>query len=82
MRKSIHVEKDFFSGDVKREFRVAEEYYFYTAGSLERVHKNKEEILEFMADQRKLMDEYVKANKISFKSADDIMKLVDYYNTL
>ena len=35
-----------------------------------------------MNDKENLVQDFVKNNKVSFKSMDDIKKLVDYYNSL
>ena len=82
MRKIIHEEKDPLSGEIKKEFRLYEDYYFYAKGEIKRIKKDKDFILGFMNDKENLVQDFVKNNKVSFKSMDDIKKLVDYYNSL
>jgi hypothetical protein len=82
LRKSIHEEKDGFSGEVHKEFREYDDYYFFVKNNLERIKKDKEYVLGFMNDKYRLIDVFLSKNKISFKSIDDIKKLVDYYNSL
>ncbi|HLK30787.1 MAG TPA: hypothetical protein VKT28_19575 [Puia sp.] len=81
-RKSIKEDKDSFSGETKKEFVNYEDYYFFVDYKLQRLKKDKTSIVGLMKDKNDKVEEFVQSNKISFKSVDDIKKLVDYYNSL
>ena len=81
-RKAVKEEKDSFSGEIKKEFASYEDYYFFDKNKLQRLKRDKTSILNMMKDKNDNIESFVQANKISFKSIDDIKKLVDYYNSL
>jgi hypothetical protein len=82
LRKTVYEEKDSFSGEVRKEFRQYEDYYFLVKNNMERIKRDKEYVLAHMSDKNSQIDAFLQKNKISFKSMDDIKKLVDYYNSL
>lgn len=82
LRKTIYVDKDIFSAEVRKEYRLNEDYYFFIKDKMERIKKEKSYLLDFMKDKNDKIEEFVQKNKISFKSMDDIKKLADYYNSL
>lgn len=49
---------------------------------MKRVKKDKEYILNLLADKRKELETYITPHKMNFKSIDSIKKLIDYYNSL
>ena len=81
-RKWIKEEKDSFSGETKKEFVSYEDYYFFADDKMLRLKRDKEFILGIVKDKKGKIDEYLQSNKISFKSVEDIKKLLDYYNSL
>lgn len=82
LRKIIHQEKNEYSGEVQKEFREYEDYYFFVNNKMERIKREKSYILDMLKDKEGMIAEFLQKNKLSFKSIDDIKKLVDYYNTL
>jgi hypothetical protein len=84
MRKTIYQTKDDMSGETRKEFREYDDYYFFLPGvsGLQRMRKDKESVTALMKDKNSQVEAFLKNNKISFKSIDDIKKLVDYYNSL
>jgi hypothetical protein len=82
MRKALHEEKDDFSGDIKKEFRLYEDYYFFQNGHMDRIRKDKSYILHHMSDKEQQINEFAEKSKLSFKSVEDIKRLVTYYNSL
>jgi hypothetical protein len=84
MRKTIYQTKDDMSGETRKEFREYDDYYFSVPGSseLQRIRRDKEPVMQLMKDKNSQVEAFLKSNKISFKSPDDIKKLVDYYNSL
>ena len=49
---------------------------------MKRVKKDKEYLLNLLADKRKELETYVTVQKMNFKSMESIKKLIDYYNSL
>ena len=49
---------------------------------MKRVKKDKEYLLDLLADKRKELETYITTQKINFKSMDSIKKLIDHYNSL
>ena len=82
MRKILHEEKDEFSGDTRKEFKLYEDYYFFQNGHMDRIRREKNYILHFMSDKDRQINEFIATNKFSFKSTEDIKRLVTYYNSL
>jgi hypothetical protein len=82
IKKEIRQRKDDISGEVKKDFVSYENYYVYSNNALRLVRLNKNSVLQAMNDQQPKIEDYIKANKLSYKSADDLRKIVDYYNTL
>jgi len=82
LRKVIHQEKNEYTGETQREFREYEEYYFFTDNRMEKIKRDKSFILDMMKDKSQQIEDYLQKNKISFRSMEDLRKLVDYYNSL
>jgi hypothetical protein len=82
--KSIRQDKDALSGEVQKEYRQNEDYYFLPSGEtkLTRYKKDKSYLLTIMKDKYTEVEAFMEKNKLSYKSAADIQKLVDYYNSL
>ena len=82
MRKQINVDHDQLSGETRKEFRLYEDYYFFSQGQIQRIKKDKSFVLALMGDKQVQVNQFLSTNKVSFKSMDDINKLVEYYNSL
>jgi hypothetical protein len=82
LRKVIHQEKNEYAGTIEKEFRQYEDFYFFTDNKIERIKRDKAYVLSFMKDKNDLINDFVKRNKLSFKSTEDIKKIIDYYNSL
>jgi hypothetical protein len=82
LRKTIFEDKDVFSGEVRKEFRLNEDYYFFSQNKIERIKNDKSYVFGKMNDKNEQLESFLQKNKISFKSASDIKTLVDYYNSL
>lgn len=56
---------------------------YYILKDFRIAHKvNKKNIQEVLSDQREKIDNYLKENKVSFSSREDLIKLIRYYNSL
>jgi hypothetical protein len=74
--------KNEMSGEVSSQFDTYEDNYLHVKYEMKRVKKDKEYILNLLADKRKEMEVYAADQKLNFKSLDSIKKLIDYYNSL
>jgi len=70
------------SGEMSSQFDIYEDHYLYVKYEMKRVKKDKEYILNLLADKRNELETYITAQKLNFKSIDSIKKLIDYYNSL
>jgi hypothetical protein len=81
-QKVIVTEKNDLSGEVKKEFVSYETLYLLRKGALERIKKDKSDILNALADKRDMIEEFVKTHKLKYRSFDEIREIVDYYNSI
>jgi len=82
MRKRFYQEKDEFGGNDTKEYRLYNDFYVFYGGKITRVKKDIKFFLELTSDKHDQMDDYLKKNKVSFKSPEDIRKFIHYYNGL
>jgi hypothetical protein len=80
--KKINKTKNEMSGEISSQFDMYEDHYLYVKYEMKRVKKDKEYLLNLLADKRKELEAYVADRKLNFKSMDSIKKLIDYYNSL
>ena len=80
--KNIEERLNELSGEKSKEFAVRENIYLQIGGELKRVKKEASFFLEAMSDQKDLINAYIKSNKVNFKAEDQLIKLVEYYNSL
>lgn len=80
--KKINKSKNEMSGEISSQFDTYEDYYIYIKYEMKRIRKDREYILDLLADKRKEMEAYASQQKLNFKSMDSIKKLMDYYNSL
>ena len=82
INKSIEERLNELSGEKSKEFMVRENGYIYIGGEMKRIKKEKEFFMNILADQATSVNEYLTANKINFKNEDQIIKLIEFYNSL
>jgi hypothetical protein len=83
VRKVMVTQKNDLTGEVKKEFHEYDDYYLYQDGAMHRLKKDKEFILSQMdAGHRDLARAFTEKEKLSFKSIDDIGRLIAYYDGL
>ncbi len=80
--KKINKTKNEMSGETSSQFDIYDDHYLYVKYEMKRVKKDKEYILNLLADKRNELETYITAQKLNFKSMDSIKKLIDYYNSL
>jgi hypothetical protein len=82
IRKSIHEEKDQLSGETRKEYRTYDDYYFFREAKMERIKRDRSYFLNAMKDKEEQISYFLQKNKTSFRSINDIRRLVAYYNGL
>ena len=82
INKSIEERLNELSGEKSKEFMVRENVYIYIGGAMKRIKKEKEFFMNILADQAASVNQYLTTNKINFKNEDQIIKLIEFYNSL
>jgi hypothetical protein len=82
LKKSISVQKDQLSGEVKKEFVLYEEYYLLHQDILKRLKRDRSFIIAMLADKKDKIEDFVRDKKLKYKSFDEIRQIIDYYNSL
>src|SRR5579872_200316 len=82
VRKVITERKDGLSGDIRKDYTTYDDYYVYDGKNMQRVRKDKSFILTIAGDKRDKIDAFLEANKLKARSAEDLRRIIDYYNTL
>jgi hypothetical protein len=82
LRKKIFQEKNAYAGNFVKEYRLYSDFYVIRSGKMVRVKRDAKFFRELTNDKQVQMDDYLNKNKVSFKSMDDIRKLIHYYNAL
>jgi hypothetical protein len=80
--KSISERKNELSGEVAKEFETTENLYLFVKGELKRLKKDRDFVMAELADKQLPVNRFVLDNKINFKNLDQIVKLLNYYNSL
>jgi len=80
--KRVVTDKNDFSGETNKEYRLYNSYYFFSGVSITRIKNDKAFVLGLMAKQKDKIEEYAKLNKLNYKSAEDLKKITEYYNSL
>jgi hypothetical protein len=57
-------------------------YYFHKNDFFEKIKLNKKTILKYLSDKEDLVRKFVSKNKLSYKSEEDIVEILNYYELL
>jgi hypothetical protein len=79
--KKISQDKNDFTSEVKSKFITTEDYFYFSKVVMQRVRRDKS-IFDLLWDQKDKVTAYIESNKLSYKSIDDIRKIITYYNSL
>lgn len=79
--KKIVEERGAGSINVSKQIQQTSRYYIGDT-SFTRVKKDKKAILELLPDHQKEINSFIATEKISFKSEEDLSRLITYYNSL
>ena len=82
IQKKIITDKNEYTGEIAKEFRAYESYYFFSNKSIQKIKKDKSFLLNLFEDKKELIEEYIKTNKFTCKSIVEIQKITNYYNSL
>lgn len=82
IRKIISVNKDDISGEVEKKFETYEDYYLFSSNSIRRLKREKDFVVKVLSDKKADVDAFIKTNPLNFKNVNDILRLVNYYNSL
>ncbi len=62
--------------------RLKDEIYIAKNNEAIELPKKKKDILNFFSHKSKEIELFAKKNKLSFKKSEDLIKIINYYNTL
>jgi hypothetical protein len=82
IRKRLYQEKDEFGGNDQHEYRTYNDFYVFYQGKITRIKKDIKFLQELTSDKHDQMADYLKKNKVSFRSEEDIRQFIHYYNGL
>jgi len=81
-QKTLVTQKNDLSGEVKKEFTAYESLYLSRNGGLGKIKKDKEDVLNALADKKEIIEAFVNSHRLKYRSMDDIRKIMDYYNSI
>ena len=82
IRKKIRESKSELTGEITREYSTYEDYYVFNNNVITPIKKNSAFFLALMKDKESNVQAFVKSNQLSFKSIDNLTKIIDFYNSL
>lgn len=68
--------------EYEREYETFEEYYLFSKGIIKRLKRDKDFILAELSDKQEAVNEFVVANKTNFRNDEQLIRLLNYYNSL
>jgi hypothetical protein len=80
--KVVRQEKTYNSATVNKSIQPIEVYYIAKNNVLERVKKDQDSILEALGDKKEQLRKFIKENRLYLRDASDLIKLVNYYNSI
>ncbi len=80
--KKVTEKKNDISGEVVRDFETYEEFYIFSKGVMKKWKKDKDFILAELSDRQPQVSQFIDANKITFRSEEQLIRLLNYYNSL
>ena len=80
--KKITERKSELSGEVLKEFEIYENYYLFSKGEIKRLKRDKDFILAELSDKAEQVNRFIQSNKINLKNNEQLVKLINYYNSL
>ena len=81
-KKKVLESTGFASQVTTKTFTLANSYYIFVNNQMTKIRPSQKTILAAMSDKGDKMQEYIKTNKVNFKSDAALAKLFSYYNSL
>lgn len=60
----------------------SESYYVYSNREYEKIKLKSKDVLKFVSDQEEAVKQFVKKSDLNYNSVDDVVLILNYYNTL
>jgi len=80
--KSIVESTQYGSATVQKNILNGEQYFIFKNGLMFKTKKDKKELLKVLDDKKEALNKFIADYKLSFKSDEDVQKLLDYYNSI
>ncbi len=80
--KKVIERKNELPGENSKEFETIENIYLFAGGEMKRFKKDKDFILAALADKQQQVNQFVLDKKINFKNQEQVIQLLNYYNSL
>lgn len=80
--KVIQEDKEYNSATVTQKIIESIKYYLFIDGKMNPVKKDKKSLFSILGNKTAELDNYIKANNLNIKDDDDLIKLINYYNSL
>ncbi len=75
-------QKNDLSGEVDKQFNTYVDYYVFSKNKIQRLKKEKDFILKIVSLKKDKFEEFIKEHSIDFKNINDIIILLNFYNSL
>jgi hypothetical protein len=82
LNKSMEERNNELSGEKSKEFVTRENWYVFQNGTMKRVKKDQSFFATVFSDKTEPFLGYVKEKKVNFKNEEQVIKMIDYLNTL
>jgi len=80
--KKVNERKNELSGEIAKDFETTENFYLFIKGEMKRLKKDKDFFLLEFSDKGQEISQFIQSNKTNFKNNEQVVKLVNYYNSL
>ena len=80
--KKINEEKPFNSASTIKSFEVLNFYYISNNTALIKIRKDKKSVLAALANQGDALEKYIQEKTLNIKNEEDLIQLIQYYNSL
>lgn len=80
--KKINERRSELSGEIAKEFETTENYYLFIKGEMKRFKKDKDFFIAELSDKQQQVSQFIQSSKTNFKNNEQIIKLLNYYNSL
>jgi hypothetical protein len=80
--KKINEEKPFNSASTIKSFEVLTFYYISNNNTLIKIRKDKKSVLAALANQSAALENYIQEKSLNLKNEEDLIQLIQYYNSL